>query len=82
MGKLTYVPVGTDRFRAQLIAEACQAAGLEVELLTADDSGTFTMYGEIQPHRLLVRSQDLERVQMLVGESSDIDHPDHPVTER
>ena len=56
MGDLTHVPVGGDRFRAQLIAEACRAAGLEVELLTADDSGTFR-YGEIQPHRLLVSVQ-------------------------
>lgn len=67
MGELTYVLVGTDRFRAQLIAEACRAAGLEVELLTADDSGTF-MYGAIQPHRLLVRLEDVDQVEMVVTE--------------
>lgn len=65
----TYVPVGTDRFRAQVIAEACRAEGLEVELLTADDNGTFSMYGEIQQHRLLVRSGDLAQVLALIQRS-------------
>jgi hypothetical protein len=45
MEGLTYVPVGTDRFRAQVIAEACLAAGSRVELLTSDDSRTYMSDG-------------------------------------
>lgn len=81
MGDLTYVPVGSDRFRAQLIAEACRAAGLEVELLTADDSGTFR-YGEIQPHRLLVRFGELEQVLSVIEKTVGASRPDHPDRER
>ncbi len=62
---MTYVTLGTDRFRAQVIAEAGRAAGLEVKLLMSDDSG----YGAIQPHRLLVHPGDLERVQAIAEQS-------------
>jgi len=75
MDDLRYVPVGTDRFRAQVIAEACRAAGFEVKLLLSDDSG----YGAVQPHRLLVRSGELEQV-LAVVEKSDSD--DRPGTEQ
>ncbi|HSQ36640.1 MAG TPA: hypothetical protein VLS92_01980 [Acidimicrobiia bacterium] len=46
--------MGEDRFEAQLIAGACPAAGVRVELLTADDSGIDPDLGIIQRHRLLV----------------------------
>lgn len=62
---MTYVTLGTDRFKAQVIAEACRSAGLEVKLLMSDDSG----YGAIQPHRLLVHSGDFERVQAIADQS-------------
>lgn len=65
MDDVTYVTLGTDRFKAQVIAEASRAAGLEVKLLMSDDSG----YGAVQPHRLLVHSADLERVQAIVEQS-------------
>ena len=69
MDDLTYVTLGTDRFRAQVIAEACRAAGLEVKLLLSDDSG----YGAVQPHRLLVHSDDLEKAKK-VAQQSDTPH--------
>ncbi len=71
MDDVTFVMLGTDRFKAQVIAEACRAAGLEVKLLMSDDSG----YGAIQPHRLLVHSGDLERVQAIADQS---DNPRQP----
>jgi hypothetical protein len=74
MDDLRFVPVGTDRFRAQVIAEACRAAGLEVKLLLSDDSG----YGAVQPHRLLVRSGELEQVLAVVKKSDSDGSPDHP----
>ncbi|NIA25915.1 MAG: hypothetical protein GWP04_10160 [Gammaproteobacteria bacterium] len=60
---LVYVPVGPDRFRAHLIAAACNDEGLAVELLTADDDGTFPWYGVTQPYRLLVHRSDLDKAQ-------------------
>lgn len=66
MDDLTYVPLGSDRFRAQVIAEACHSAGLNVKLLVADDSG----YGAVQAHRLLVRTDEVDKV-MAVVEKSD-----------
>jgi len=65
--RLVYVPVGVDRFRAQMVAAACRAEGLRVELLTADGSGVDPIMGRIQGFRLLVRSADLARVQAIVG---------------
>ena len=62
MDELKYVRVGFDRFRAELLVEACIAAGLEVKLLAADDSG-FTVD---QPHRLLVRSNEFEKVLAII----------------
>jgi len=78
MDDLRFVPVGTDRFRAQVIAEACRAAGLEVKLLLSDDSG----YGAVQPHRLLVRSGELEQVLAVVRKSDSDGRPDRPDTEQ
>ena len=62
MDELKYVRVGFDRFRAELLVEACIAAGLEVKLFAADDSG-FTVD---QPHRLLVRSDEFEKVLAII----------------
>jgi hypothetical protein len=78
MDDLTYVTVGFDRFRAQVIAESCRAAGLEVRLLASDDSG----YGPVQPHRLLVRSDDLEEVLAVVEKSDSAGHPDQSIPEQ
>jgi hypothetical protein len=68
MDELEYISLSSDRIRAQVIAEACRTAGLEVKLLLSDDSG----YGPIQAHRLLVRADQRTQV-MAVIEKSDID---------
>jgi hypothetical protein len=65
--ELPYIPMGTHRFRAQIIAEACRNEGLRVQLMLSDDSG----YANVEPHRLLVRSDQLEQV-MAVIKRSDI----------
>ncbi|HKZ24958.1 MAG TPA: hypothetical protein VJ398_04105 [Acidimicrobiia bacterium] len=59
---LVYVPVGQDRFEAQVIAEACRAAGIHVELVTGDASGVDPVLGIIQGHRLLTATRDIDRV--------------------
>lgn len=67
--RLVYVPVGGERLRAQMIAEACRAEGLQVELLTADESGVDPIMGRIQGFRLLVASGDLDRVKAIIRRS-------------
>ena len=69
--EFTQIPIGTNRFRGQVIAEACRAAGLRVQLLRSDDSG----YRNVEAHRLLVRSDQLEQV-LAVIERSDREGPD------
>ena len=64
--QLVPVPVGEDRFRAQILAEACRAAGIRVELITGDASGVDPVVGIIQGHRLLVRADDVERVRAIL----------------
>lgn len=66
---LVYVPVGTDRFRAQVIAEACRAEGIQAEILTADDDGTDPYMTLMQRHRLLVHRRDLPAVQGIIDRS-------------
>ena len=58
---LVYVPIGHDRFAAQVITEACRAAGIRAELVTGDASGVDPVLGIIQGHRLLVAAGDVER---------------------
>ena len=74
MDDLTQIPVGMNRFRAQVIAEACQAAGLKVELLSSD-----SWQGELPLYRLLVRSGDLEQVLAVIEKSDIAERWDQPV---
>lgn len=67
MDDLKQIPVGTDRFRAQVIAEACRAEGLDVELLMSDDT---YFYAEI---RLLAHADQLEQVLAVVQKSDNTD---------
>jgi len=66
MAEPVYLSVSGDRFEAQVVAEACRAAGIRVELLTADDSGVDPVLGIIQRHRLLVAAEDLDRVRVIL----------------
>jgi Tfp pilus assembly protein PilN len=67
---IVVIRVGSDRFRAQLIAEACRAEGITVELLTGDDSGVDPFMAMIQQHRLLVAAGDADRVRAIVDRGS------------
>ena len=64
--KLVQLPVGEDRFQAQILAEACRAAGIRVELITGDASGVDPVLGIIQGHRLLVGADDVEQVRAIL----------------
>lgn len=65
-----YVPVGPDRFEAQMIVAACRNAGIRVELLTADESGVDPVMGIVQGHRLLVSPDDVPRVRRILARRS------------
>jgi hypothetical protein len=67
--ELEYIAVGSDRYRAHLIAQAVRAEGIRVELLTGDDSGVDPFIALIQNHRLLIRSADADRVRAIVDRS-------------
>jgi hypothetical protein len=64
MGDVVSVPVGSDIFSAQVIAEACRAEGLRVELLTTEMAARPNTVGVQQ--QLLVRAEDVERVQEIL----------------
>jgi hypothetical protein len=68
--KLVYVPVGSDRFRALVVAQACRAAGIRVQLLTSDDSGVRPHFSLMQDHRLLVAKDDVPRVEEIIARTS------------
>lgn len=68
MSDLVTIKVGSNRWEAHLIAEACRAEGIRVELLTGDDSGVDPHLGMIQGHRLLVAAADEERVREIVDQ--------------
>lgn len=70
--ELTQISIGNNRFRAQVIAEACGAAGLKVKLLFSDDSG----YGNVEAHRLLVFVDDLKRVAKVIERADAGGSPD------
>jgi len=63
------IPVGPDRFAAQVIAEACRAEGIRVELITADAFGVDPILGRIQQHHLLVRPEDVPLVKEILARS-------------
>jgi hypothetical protein len=67
------IGLGTDQTRANLVAEACRARGLHVELL-ASEMGAHPGTAGVE-QRLLVRSQDVDAVREVVGEG---EHPHHP----
>jgi len=65
--ELTAIPLPVaHRFAAELVLRACQAEGIECELLTADESGWAREMVKIQPHRLLVREKARARVQKVI----------------
>ena len=59
-GQLVTLTLGTEIHRARLVAEACAARGLRVELLTSEMGAHPHTPGVEQ--RMLVRSEDLDAV--------------------
>lgn len=64
MNDFEYVDVGGDRFRAELIVRACRSEGLRVQFLGGDDDLYHT-----EQHRLLIRSEDRDRVLAVISRS-------------
>jgi hypothetical protein len=62
--------VGDDIFRTQVITAACRSEGLRVELVRNDhpETGGFRA---LQPSYLLVRAEDVPRVQEIIRRSEE-----------
>lgn len=61
--ELTEISVGTDIFSAQILHARLLDLGLKVELVSFDDSAGFNA---TTPHRLLVRTVDVERIEAIL----------------
>ena len=68
--QLVRVPVGEDRFRAQILAETCRAADIRVEPITGDASGVDPVVGITQGHRSLVGADDVQRARAILERGS------------
>ena len=64
--ELVYVPVGPDRYQAQIITDACRSEGYQVELLSADIEVIAPNLGWPESHRLLVFAEDADAVRAIV----------------
>ena len=62
--------VGNDIFQAQVIVAACRSEGLRVELLRNDYPET-GLFHSLQPSYLLVRAEDVPRVQEIIRRSEE-----------
>jgi hypothetical protein len=74
------IELGHDAFEAKVIAQACRAEGLDVQLRLADE--TFVAPGPaLEAHRLVIHGADLAEVREIVARSisanSDLQRLDH-----
>lgn len=67
--EIVRIELGYDRFEAQIIAESCRAEGLTVEVMFMDEGGNAPGRTALEPHLLLVRSEDVEQAQAVVARS-------------
>jgi hypothetical protein len=63
------VDLGDDVFTAQVIAAACGAEGLRVQLVRNEHPATGPLLS-VQPVYLLVAAEDVERVREIIARSS------------
>ena len=68
MSDAVRLDLGDDIFRAEVIAAACRADGLRVQLLRNDNPETGG-FRSLQPVYLLVLADDVERVQEIISQS-------------
>ena len=70
MSDVARLDVGDDIFRAEVIMAACQSEGFRVELVRNDhpETGGFR---SLQPAYLLVRAEDVPRVQEIIRRSEE-----------
>lgn len=61
--------LGFDRFEALTVTQACRAAGYAVELLHMDQNGVEPGFIALGPHRLLVRTTDVDGVTAIIARS-------------
>ena len=69
MGDVVQVDLGDDLFSAQVIAAACEADGLRVQLVQNEHPATGALLN-VQPVYLLVVEEDLPRVREIIARSA------------
>jgi hypothetical protein len=70
---LVTVELGMDTVRNEMIAATLRAWGVRVEVLGSGAGGLAPHYAFAQPHRLLVRRGDLDRVRAVIDGTDDLD---------
>jgi hypothetical protein len=69
VGDVVQVDLGDDLFTAQVIAAACEAEGLRVQLVHNEHPATGALLS-VQPVYLLVVDEDLPRVREIIARSA------------
>ena len=67
--EIVRLELGYDRFEAQIIAESCRSEDLTVEVMFMDEGGNAPGRTALEPHLLLVRSEDVEQAQAVIARS-------------
>ena len=65
--EIVQLELGFDRIEAHLIREVCRAEGLTAEVLYMDEGGNAPGLTALEPHQLLVRSDDVERAREIIA---------------
>lgn len=67
--EIVRLELGFDRFEAQIIQEACRAQELTVEVLFMDEGGNAPGRTALEPHLLLVRTDEVEQARQIIARS-------------
>ena len=65
--ELVEITVGHDRFAAGALVARLEASEIPVRLLTMDEHGLVPGVYRQQPHRILIRADDEDRVRTIMG---------------
>lgn len=67
--QLVELPAGRDRTSAAMVVARCEAEGIPVRLIDGDGGlqGAIGMGYTVSQHRILVRAEDRDRVEQILG---------------
>ncbi len=67
VSEVVEVPIGQDRFRAEVIRAACESSGVNARLVMADEHGHRSV--PLGEHRLMVLADDLPVVHEILADA-------------